>query len=477
MSLHTFFPPWDNDPAMYPGPALEQHQAHCRALELPYETHPAEVATLLTPEIRELGKRAAARYHDMVGWSPEGFDPADRRTVKADILDRRHSHRYLAFHGGRGGSKSHDAVEACVELASEASERVVVGREYLESIKDSSHKLFREKIKASRWANQWKITDREMTNVVTGSLITFMGVNRNPDSVRSLEGCTIFLGEEAEAFSDLSLEILLPTIRAGGSLVIFLWNPADAKSPMNQMFLAGDPPERSYIRCVLGENNRYFYRTEMPGERRTAFVKMTKSKYRHVWRGALDTNPDLLVFNNWRVGRVELPEEAVPRYGLDWGWQDPFACTESYVIEPEDPETQRGVIYIAKEVYGRFIPARDIPKMLRDTMPMIDHHWVTADSSEPKSIEDLSNAGISCSGARKGPGSIRAGISFLQGYDIVISPDCPNTQAEFEGYQWKQLKTGVITRDPEDDNNHAIDGIRYAYEDYVPGGGSGVDYV
>lgn len=477
MTLHTFFPPWADDPGMYPGPALEQHQAHCRALELPYETHPREVAKLLTEEVRELGRKAHDRYWDMVAWSPDGFDPTNRRTVKQDILEGVAVYRYLAFHGGRGGSKSHDAVEACVELASVGEERVVVGREFLESIRDSSHKLFKTKIQESEWAADWTITDREMRNRRTGSVISFMGINRNPDSVRSLEGCTIFLGEEAEAFSDQSLEILLPTIRQGGSKVIFLWNPQDAASPMNRMFLSGDQPERSFVRCVLGENNRYFYRTEMPGERRTAFTKMSPTKYRHVWRGALDTNPDLLVFNNWRVGRVEVPVDAVARYGLDWGWQDPLAAVEVHVFEPDDPETERGTIYFSAELYGSHIPANDIPRLVREAMPLVDYSYFTADNSEPKSIDDLNAAGIACYPARKGPGSVRAGISFMQGYDIVISPDCPNTKREFEGWQWKQLRTGVITRDPVDANNHAIDAGRYALEDYQPPVKGGVDYV
>lgn len=477
--IHSFFPPWDGDPALYPGPALEQHQAHCRALKLPYETHPAEVAKLLTPAVRELGKQAAARYHEMVAWAPDGYDPSNTRTVKQDILEYIASHRYLAFHGGRGGSKSHGAVEAVVELASEDTERVVVGREFLESIRDSSHKLFREKIKASRWANQWVVTDRELRNAATGSVISFMGINRHPDSARSLEGCTIFLGEEAESFSQNSLDILLPTIRAGNSKVIFLWNPADKDSPMNQMFLTGDLPERAFVRCVLGENNRWFYRTEMPGERRAAFTKFSKAKYRHIWRGALNTNPDLLVFNNWSIGRMDTSDlSLMPLYGLDWGWQHPLAALEIYIFEPEDPETQRGKIYISAEVYGSYIPARDIPSRLREAMPLAEHGTITADSAEPKSIEDLSAAGFHVVGARKGPGSIRAGISFLQGYDIIISPDCVNTIREFEAYKWQTNRHGVILRDPEDDDNHAIDGLRYGVEDYTPPPrDGGVDYV
>jgi phage terminase large subunit len=212
----------------------------------------------------------------------------------------------------------------------------------------------------------------------------------------------------------------------------------------------------------------------MPAERRIAFVKMKPAKFRHVWRGALDLNPERAVYTNWRVDRIFISTLS-PLYGLDWGWVDPFACLEFYVIEPDDPETQRGTIYISKEVYGSRIPAKELPDRVRETMPMSELAMIVADSAEPKSIDDFNSAGFNVVGATKGPGSIRAGISFIQGYDIVVSPECPNVAKELTLYMWKQdEKTKRILRDPVDKDNHAMDALRYGLSMYTPpprGGG------
>lgn len=445
---------------------IERHTAHCRKLNLPYSTHPRDVQPLLTPEAVEAGEKAVADLEKMLAWAPVEYDRDNPERVKETIIKGRNIYRHMAFWGGRGGAKSHDTCEAIIELASVGYESVVCGREFMTSIRDSSRKLLAQKIAECPWVNDWTVTDTELRNNRTGSLVTFIGMNRNPDSARSLEGCTIFFGEESASFSDQSLEVMLPTIRSGGSICIWLWNPVD-HGPIDKMFRGGDPPERSLVRCVLGEDNIYFYRTEMPGERRQAFRTLSKAKFRHIWRGALDVNPEARVFSNWRVGRVEVPDGIHPQYGLDWGWIDPLAALEFYVIEPEDPEEGRGTVYIHKELYGTHIPANMIPSKLDEVMPDARHAQIVADSAEPKSIDDLNTAGFNVVPARKGPGSIRAGISTIQGYDVVISPDCPHTAAEFEAYSWKVTKNGVITRDPEDQDNHTIDALRYGFENYV----------
>lgn len=472
--MKTFLAPWDNDPTRYPAWALEKHSAHCRVLGVPDSTHPSEIRHKLTDEAVVAGENAVKMLYEMEAWKPAEYDPDYHKSIKEDITTNHY--RHYAFWGGRGGGKSHEAAEAIVELASVGYERVVCGREFMASIRDSSRSLLVSKIKKSKWVNDWKITDRELKNTRTGSLVTFMGINRNPDSARSLEGCTLFFGEEAETFSENSLDILLPTIRSPGSRLIWLWNPAYG-GPVDTTFRMSEPPERSYVRCVLCEDNPWFYRTEMPGERRAAFLKSSPAKYRHIWRGALDTNPELSVYTNWSVGRYELPAGAVPLYGLDFGWTDPLAMLEFFVIEPENKETEKGTIYIAQEIYGSHIPIQELRPKIDEKMPAAVLHTVVADSAEPKSIHYLKTGGLYVIPASKGAGSIRAGISQIQGYNIIVSPECPNTAAELQSYNWKTTKNGIIVRDPEDKNNHAMDALRYGMESHTEPAAKDVVYI
>ncbi len=470
----TFIPPWGADQARYPFKALEAHTALCRAMDVPDKTPPLELRQLIiaaTPEAQQAARAsmldAVEQAEQMYGWAP-----ADHTTETAPYLafTQNRGFEHYAYWGGRGGGKSHGIADGIIEQASTGLERVVCGREFQNSIKDSVKELLETKIKNSRFANQWVSTEYELRNVVTGSRITFIGMNRNPNSAKSLEGCTIFWGEEAQTFSSTSLEIILPTIRSAGSRCVWSWNPSNADAPIDSMFRSGTLPERSYICCVLVEDNPYFYTGRMPGEMRTAWNNATKAKFRHIWRGAYDERPEGLVYQNWTVGRPAGIDNLQPMYGLDWGWVDPFAALEVYIIEPKDPETARGIIYIAAEAYGSYIPANQIPETLDAAFNgRARTHYLTADSSEPKSIDDLGTAGFAVFGAVKGPGSIRAGISFIQGYDIWVSPDCVNFQAELAAYKWKTTaRDNIILSNPEDKDNHACDALRYAVEDYIP---------
>jgi phage terminase large subunit len=67
--------------------------------------------------------------------------------------------------------------------------------------------------------------------------------------------------------------------------------------------------------------------------------------------------------------------------------------------------------------------------------------------------------------AIKAKGSVEDGITFLQSYDIVVSPRCPATWREFQNYAYKRDKqTEEILPVVEDAWNHAIDAIRYGAE-------------
>ena len=69
--------------------------------------------------------------------------------------------------------------------------------------------------------------------------------------------------------------------------------------------------------------------------------------------------------------------------------------------------------------------------------------------------------------ARKGPGSVEAGIKWLQSLKaIVIDPDrCPFTAKEFSEYEYERdAKTGEVLKGYPDAANHSIDAARYALE-------------
>ena len=92
---------------------------------------------------------------------------------------------------------------------------------------------------------------------------------------------------------------------------------------------------------------------------------------------------------------------------------------------------------------------------------------ITADSAEAKSIEELKGYGVShIKASKKGPGSINAGIQYIQNFEIIIDPHCVNFITEINNSKWKKDKFGKPTGQPEDSYNHLMDALRYGLEEY-----------
>ena len=90
---------------------------------------------------------------------------------------------------------------------------------------------------------------------------------------------------------------------------------------------------------------------------------------------------------------------------------------------------------------------------------------ITADSAEPKSIDELNTLGLRVTGAKKGKDSILNGIQWIQDLEIIIHPRCVNFITEISNYTWDTDKFGNKLNKPIDDFNHLMDAMRYATED------------
>jgi phage terminase large subunit len=171
-----------------------------------------------------------------------------------------------------------------------------------------------------------------------------------------------------------------------------------------------------------------------------------------------------VIFTNWRVEDLSAMQDQFVnhRHGLDFGFSsDPAALWVSHY----DNKTK--TIYIYDEFYERGL-TNDI--LAEEIKKRIGSNYVVCDSAEPKSIQELNNAGINAKPARKGKDSINYGIQWLQQQTIVIGKNCVAAKNEISTYHWRQDKDGNAIRQPSDKNNHLIDAMRYAYEDDSGGG-------
>jgi phage terminase large subunit len=95
---------------------------------------------------------------------------------------------------------------------------------------------------------------------------------------------------------------------------------------------------------------------------------------------------------------------------------------------------------------------------------------VIADSSEPKSIEELMTYGITVLPAIKGSGSVNKGIQYVQEQRISITKRSINAIKEYRNYMWIPNRDGVLNKDsvPSPVWNHHMDAIRYAINSFHP---------
>lgn len=376
--------------------------------------------------------------------------------------------RHKAFYGGRGSAKSHSIATALVIISAKVKKRIVCARQFQNSIKDSSKELIETKISELGLSAQFTITEREIIHKTTGSRFTFIGLDRNPDSVKSLEGADICWIEEARTINKRSMEILIPTIRKPGSELWWSWNPEYETDEVDKYFRGATPPPNTILQFVGIEDNPWFYQTALPGEMEH-MKRGNFARYQHVWLGGYDNDYESKIFSNVKIGRVNIPEYAAPRYGMDFGFGgDPSFITKTYVLEATKQ------IYIAREAQGR-VPLEQLPAMMRSVIES-DDDLIKADSSQPQTIDFLQGKGFNIYGAKKGGGSVKSGILFLQGYEIVIDPDCEHMRDEARLYSWQiDRLTKKRLSQPVDANNHGWDSIRYGVEDIMLGMDSSSD--
>ena len=155
-----------------------------------------------------------------------------------------------------------------------------------------------------------------------------------------------------------------------------------------------------------------------------------------------------VVFNNWKEIDT-IPDEAkLVGIGLDFGYtNDPTAAIGIY--------NWNGKRIVNEIVYRTGMVNSDIAKILPSGV------IIYADSSEPKSIEEIRRYGKTIKGVTKGNDSINYGIDVMQRQEYLVTKSSTNLIKELRSYCWDVDKQGVRMNKPIDHFNHAIDALRY----------------
>jgi phage terminase large subunit len=171
---------------------------------------------------------------------------------------------------------------------------------------------------------------------------------------------------------------------------------------------------------------------------------------------------DGLVYENYREQTFTLDDvrgmETVA--GLDFGYtNDPTAFFIGFL------DTKNRRLYVWDEMYQTGLSNQKIYKELVNRG--YGKEKITADSAEPKSIDELKSYGLRVKGAKKGKDSVNNGIQWIQELEIIIHPRCVNFLTEIQNYVWDKDRFGNKLNTPIDAFNHLMDAMRYALEQHI----------
>ena len=278
--------------------------------------------------------------------------------------------RYRVVMGGRGGSKSWEFARRLLLKAIQEPLTILCTRELQKSIKDSVHKLLVSQIEQMGLQDHF-YWDKTHLRSHIGTEFIFLGLRYNADEVKSLEGVDICWLEEAQATTQNSLDMLIPTIRKPNSEIWITYNPKNEDDPVHQMFII-EGRENAIVKHINFDSNPWFPAV-LDQERRT-LEAINPKLYRRVWLGEIVELGNGDYFPTEKVNIIEsIPTRDILFKVRAWD----LAATEPSDNNP-DPDYTSGVLMgitkdkriIIIDVISKQLNASDVRKLVTNTAMM-----------------------------------------------------------------------------------------------------------
>lgn len=381
-----------------------------------------------------------------------------------------HHGRYICIKGSRASKKSKTtAIYVILKMMREPKGNVLCLRNTQASLRDSMFSDLKwaiERLGVQRYF-KYRENPLQITYIPYGTKILFRGLD-DPLKITSLSYDTGVLttqwweeayeidSEEDFAKIDESMRGITPP--GHEKRVIITLNPWSDTHWIKRRFFDVEDPD------ILAFTTNYLINEWLDDADKKLFETMRRNNPRRyrvaglgewgVSEGLIYENWELLDFNPQNI--YSKARWLKPVYGLDFGYTtSPTAFVAAFV------DLKNKNIWVYDEHYQTGMTNRQIFQML--AYKGYAKEKIVADSAEPKSIAELQTLGCErMVKARKGNDSIRWGINLLQDFHIYVHPNCKNFEYELTQYHWKKDKSGRYTGEPEKENDHLMDAIRYA---------------
>ena len=366
--------------------------------------------------------------------------------------------RYRVLYGGAGSGKSHFvAQETLINMLSGNHYSYLAVRKTSKSIRNSLFRLLVEMINENNLSSYFRINRTEMMiTCITGSSLITSGLD-DVEKLKSVANINRIWVEEASEITETDFNQLDLRLRGQSKIgyqLTLTFNPISETHWLKKSFFDVGRPDSFILKTTYKDNNF------LDDKYIETLQELEKQDYQYYRIYALGEWGSIgnIIYSNWEKKDLSEVKHTFDNIfnGLDFGFaDDPTAYVRAHL------DSKRKELYIFDEFALRGLFIDDIVKELKQRM---GNEYITCDSAEPRSIQDLKRNDIKALAAKKGPGSIEHGIKWLQGHKIIVDESCSETIKELSSYKWREDKDGNVIAKPVDKNNHILDALRYALE-------------
>lgn len=384
--------------------------------------------------------------------------------------------RYRVCKGSRASKKSKTtALNFIVRLIKYPQANLLVVRRYYTTLKDSCYAELCWAIKRLGVENwfECKLSPMEIIYRPTGQKIFFRGLDDSMKitsiTVNSGHLCWLWIEEAFEIGDEAEFNMLDESIRGEVPDGLFkqitlTLNPWNMHHWIKRRFFDVSDPD------ILAKTTTYLCNEFLDEADRRIFERMKREnpgRYRVAGLGEWGIS-DGLIYENWRKESFDLNDvrkcgRAV--FGLDFGYTNDETALFCGIADIRNKR-----LYVFDEIYEKGLSNEEIFRKICAKGYMKER--IRADCAEPKSIAHLRDLGLkNISAARKGRDSIANGIDFLQGFEILVRPNCKGFLKEISNYCWQKDRDGRGINVPAGGFDHLMDAMRYAVEELMQGDG------
>jgi len=356
--------------------------------------------------------------------------------------------RICVLQGGTRSGKTYSILLALIEFAYKNQNKnlyITIARKTFPALRGTAMRDFFEILKNENLYDERLHNKSSGLYLLFGNNFEFISVDQ-PQRVRGRKRDVLFLNEGNEFSFDEYTQLALRTTYK----IIIDFNPSDEFHWLYKQIIDADRDDVDFHVSTYKDNP--FLDTETIKE-----IERLKQVDENLWRVFGQGMRGISTENIFPQFNIidSIPENAKEiAFGLDFGYSaDPTTLVKVYKHDLD--------LYIDELIYEKGLTNQDIANKMKDLN--IDRRLECfADSSEPKSIEEIYRMQVSnIKPAKKGADSIRIGIDVMKRHKLNITKRSVNTIKEFRNYKWIKDKNNEITNRPVDAFNHSIDAVRY----------------